>query len=221
MPSFDYKTSYDVAYDPYDQEEQPPPGLPPKDHLRVTPLRRNALDSSGKNVLPKTSYDRAGGEVNVPLLTLNAPQTVRLALTRNVGTDGTLRLDIPHSNWSEPGKDEAQWVIEMKSPSPNYSKYFDTTPPLTSSNNGRTQFPKPLEWHPFAKNFEVPQWRNLAIHTGLCGLSYPFLMIFVIMGQGKSLFWSRFFVGAGSGILGVMCVSLMRLARGILEAASM
>ena len=121
-----------------------------------------------------------------------------------------------------PSSVEAECAIEVQSPSPNYLKYLDTTPPSTSSTLSTFPTRKPPVRHPFAKNFEVPQWRNLAIHTGLCGLSYPFLLIFVIMGQGKSLFWSRLFVGAGSGILGVMLgLSLMRLARGILEAASM
>jgi hypothetical protein len=62
----------------------------------------------------------------------------------------------------------------------------------------------------------------LAIHTGLCALSYPFLLIFVIMSRGQNLFWSRLFVGAGCGMLGaILGLSLMQLARGILEAASM
>jgi hypothetical protein len=67
----------------------------------------------------------------------------------------------------------------------------------------------------------VPQWRKLAIHTGLCALAYPFLLIFVILSGGHNLFWSRLFVGAGCGILGVtLGVNLVHLARGIFEAAS-
>jgi hypothetical protein len=243
------KLSQEVMF--YDQEEQLP--LPSKDHL--TPPRPMALDSSNSPTIPsfdcnlKTPYDVAGGGVNVPLLPLHAPQTVRLPLTRNVGTEGILRIDISRSTGSEQEKDdkrlldyrwtaastddteyysprqrlyssvEAQCAIEVSSPSPNYSTYFDTTPPSTS---GFGSFPKPQARHPFAKNFEVPQWRNLAIHIGLCASSYPFLLIFVIMGRGQTLFWSRFFVGAGSGIMGLMLgLSLMRLARGVLEAAGM
>ena len=245
------KLSQEVMF--YDQEEQLP--LPTKDHL--TPPRPIALDSSGRDspTIPwfdynlKTPYDVAGGGANVPLLPLHAPQTVRLPLTRNVGTERTLRIDISHSAGSEREKDdkrlldyrwtaaseddteyhsprrrlyssvEAQCAIEMPSLSPNYSAYFDTTPPSTS---GFGSFPKPPARHPFAKNFEVPQWRNLAIHTGLCASSYPFLLIFVIMGRGQTLFWSRLFVAAGCGISGLMLgLSLMRLARGVLEAASM
>jgi hypothetical protein len=237
----------------HDQAEQLP--LPSKGHL--IPPRPIALDSTGQNspTTPSfdcTSYDSdvAGGGVNIPLLPLHAPQTLRLPLTRNVDTEGILRIDIPHSTGSERGKDdkrlsgylwtatstddteyysprrrlysssgEAQCAIEMPLPSPNYSNYFDITPPSTSTLG---RFPKSPARHPFAKNFEVPQWRNLAIHTGLCALSYPFLLIFVIMGRGQTLFWSRLFVGAGCGILGLMLgLSLMRLARGVLEAASM
>jgi len=38
------------------------------------------------------------------------------------------------------------------------------------------------------------------------------------MGQGQNLFWSGLVVGAGCGI--VLGLSLMRLARGVLEVAS-
>ncbi|KAF8164850.1 hypothetical protein B0H34DRAFT_648623 [Crassisporium funariophilum] len=79
---------------------------------------------------------------------------------------------------------------------------------------------KPKE-HPFAAGFERPQWRLFAIHVALCALSYPFLLIFVIVAKGKSLFWTRLFVGAGCGLLGVMLgLSLLRLARGMIEAAT-
>jgi hypothetical protein len=235
-------------------EEEPP--LFSKDHL--TPPRPIALNSSGRSSPSSpsfgynTPYDIADDGVNVPLLPLHAPQTVRLPLTRNVSTEQIVRIDVPHLTGSERGKDnkrlsdhrwtilspddteydsprrrlssssaEAQCAIETPSPSPNSSRYryFDTTPPFTSTLG---RFPKPQARHPFAKNFEVPQWRKLAMHTGLCVLSYPFLLIFVIMGQGQNLFWSRLLVGAGCGIVGVMLgLSLVQLARGVLEAASM
>ena len=235
----------------YGQEEQPP--LPSKD--RLTPPRPIVLESSGRNspsipsVSYKTPYDVAD-EGDIPQQPLHATQTVRLPLTRNVGPEGIIRIDVPHSSGSERGKNdkrlsdyrwtaastddteyhspgrrlysssvEALCATEMPLSSPNSSKYFDTTPPSTSIFG---KFPKLPARHPFAKNFEVPRWRKLAIHTGLCALSYPFLLIFVIAGRGQTLFWSRLFVGAGCGILGVMLgISLMNLARGVLEAASM
>ena len=80
--------------------------------------------------------------------------------------------------------------------------------------------PKPPKKHPFAQGFEPPRWRLLWIHVGLCLLAYPFLLIFVIMARGRSLFWARFFVGVGSGLVGFFVgLSLLRLGRGILEAA--
>ena len=235
-----------------DPEEEP--SLLSKDPL--TPPRPIAKNSIGPNSPStpsfnyKTPYDVADEGVNVPLLPLHAPQTVRLPLTQNVGTEGIVCIDVPHSTRSEPGNvnqqlsdyrwtaqspDDteydlprrriytsstgAQRAIEVPSPSPNYSNYFDTTPPFTFTLG---RFPKPPARHPFAKNFEVPQWWKLAMHTGLCALSYPFMLIFVSMGQGQNLFWSRLFVGAGSGILGVtLSLSLMHLARGVLEVASM
>jgi len=241
------KLSQEVLF--YDPEEQPP--LPPKEYLaHPQPV---ALDSSRPNTPSfdyKTRYDVADDGVNVPLLPPHTPQTVRLPLTRNVGTERITHIDMQRSTGSERGTDnkrvldyrwtapgtedteydsprrrlyppsaEAQCAIEMPSPSPNLSKYFDTTPPPTSTLG---RFPKPPARHPFAKDFEVPQWKKLAIHTGICVLSYPFLLIFVIMGQGRTLFWARVFVGVGCGILGVtLGLSLVHLARGVLEAASM
>lgn len=81
--------------------------------------------------------------------------------------------------------------------------------------------PKPAKKHPFAQGFEPPRWRLLWIHVGLCLLAYPFLLIFVILARGRSLFWARFFVGVGSGLVGFsLGLSLLRLGRGILEASA-
>jgi len=81
-------------------------------------------------------------------------------------------------------------------------------------------FRKPAKKHPFAQGFEPPRWRLLWIHVGLCLLAYPFLLIFVILARGRSLFWARFFVGVGSGLVGFsLGLSLLRLGRGILEAS--
>ncbi|KDR74467.1 hypothetical protein GALMADRAFT_71149 [Galerina marginata CBS 339.88] len=99
-------------------------------------------------------------------------------------------------------------------PSPSSSKFLDT-PPLSH------RFHRPMERHPFAEGYEVPQWRQLILHIGLCALAYPILLVFVIASTGKSLFWARFSVGAGCGLLGFMLgLSLLNLARGILEAAT-
>ena len=176
--------------------------------------------------LPRTQNVGTGGPLRINIRHSNWSASERGK------DDKQLSLDYPwtavttndkeyYSPNLHPSSAEAQYATEMQSHSPNYSKSFDTTPPSTSSTLGTFPTQKPPERHPFAKNFEVPQWRNLAIHIGLCGLTYPFMLIFVFLGQSKALFFSRLFVGAGSGILGVMfSLSLMRLARGILEAAS-
>lgn len=223
----------------YDPEEQPP--VPSKSYL--TPPRPIAQDSSERNSPStpsfnyKNPFDNLDEGVNVPLLPLSsfAPQTVRLPLTRDMGNEQIVHTDVPHSTGTERRKNfnglpnypwtptyppcaETQCAIEMPPPSPYSSEYFDTTPSSTSTSG---RFPKLQKQHPFAKNFEVPQWRKLAIHTGLCALAYPFLLIFVILSGGHNLFWSRLFVGAGCGILGVtLGVNLVHLARGIFEAAS-
>jgi len=235
----------------YDPKEQPP--VPSKSHL--TPPRPIARNSGERNspITPafkyKTPFNNLEEEVNIPLLSLSTPQTVRLPLTQDIGTEQIVHIDVPQSNgigrrksfnwlsnypWTPTNLSdiaydlqrprpytlsaEAQHAIEMPSPSPNSSKYFDTTPPWTSTSG---RFLKPQKRHPFAKNFEVPQWKKMAIHTALCALAYPFLLIFVILGRGQNLFWSRLFVGAGCGILGVtLGLNLVHLAREILEAAS-
>jgi len=120
-----------------------------------------------------------------------------------------------------------------ETPSPDSSTSFLRKPstPYSPDYRGKTgtRFPRTSAYstasrHPFGerfKLFEVPQWRKLAMHIGLCGLAYPFLLIFVLAARGKNLFWARLFTGAGCGMLGLLLgISLLKLARGIIEAAS-
>lgn len=80
--------------------------------------------------------------------------------------------------------------------------------------------PKPPKRHPFLQGYEAPEWRTFAIHTLFCLLAYPFLLIFVVIARGRTLFWTRLLVGAGCGIAGLsLSVSLLVLARRHLEAA--
>ncbi|KAF8811858.1 hypothetical protein BYT27DRAFT_7088513 [Phlegmacium glaucopus] len=82
-------------------------------------------------------------------------------------------------------------------------------------------FSRKLKQHPFMTGCEPPQWRNMAVHVVLCGLAYPVLLAFVIVAQGKTLFWARLSVGVGSSLLGLMLgVSLTVLGRRMLEAAT-
>lgn len=80
--------------------------------------------------------------------------------------------------------------------------------------------PKPPKQHPFSQLYEAPKWNTLAVHTLLCLLTYPFLLIFVIVAKGRTLFWTRLLVGAGCGIIGFLLgLSLIGLARRHLEAS--
>lgn len=72
-----------------------------------------------------------------------------------------------------------------------------------------------------ASGFEAPQWRNILIHTAMCLVSYPTLLAVMLVARNKSLFWTRFIVGVGCGVVG-LCLgySLLMLAKSHLEAAS-
>ncbi|KAF9021430.1 hypothetical protein BDZ89DRAFT_1071387 [Hymenopellis radicata] len=66
-----------------------------------------------------------------------------------------------------------------------------------------------------------PQWKRIALHVFLVGLAYPILLVFVIIARDKSLFWSRFVVSIGCGVIGfVLGLSLLNLGRPFLEAAT-
>ncbi|KAF8890375.1 hypothetical protein BD779DRAFT_1610820 [Infundibulicybe gibba] len=75
--------------------------------------------------------------------------------------------------------------------------------------------------HPFARTFEPPNWRLLITHTVLCLLTYPVLLVFIIIAGGKTLFWTRFLVSTGCGLVGFFLgFSLLRLGKRFLEAST-
>ncbi|KAF8883443.1 hypothetical protein BD779DRAFT_1802002 [Infundibulicybe gibba] len=75
--------------------------------------------------------------------------------------------------------------------------------------------------HPFARTFEPPNWRLLITHTVLCLLAYPVLLVFIIIAGGKTLFWTRFLVSAGCGLVGFFLgFNLLQLGKGFLEAST-
>ncbi|KAJ7499386.1 hypothetical protein FB451DRAFT_1205266 [Mycena latifolia] len=81
--------------------------------------------------------------------------------------------------------------------------------------------PKPPRRHPFASGFEAPEWLFIIIHVSLCVLAYPVLLVFVILANRRTLFWSRLAVGVGCGAVGVaLGLSLSQLAQRFLEAAT-
>ncbi|KAJ7672817.1 hypothetical protein B0H17DRAFT_947419 [Mycena rosella] len=81
--------------------------------------------------------------------------------------------------------------------------------------------PKPPRQHPFARGFEAPEWRILIVHVALCALAYLILLVFVLIADRRTLFWSRLVVGMGCGAMGVaLGISLTRLAQRFLESAT-
>ncbi|KAJ6567347.1 hypothetical protein DFH09DRAFT_457648 [Mycena vulgaris] len=81
--------------------------------------------------------------------------------------------------------------------------------------------PKPPRRHPFAIRFEAPEWLFIIVHVALCVLAYPVLLVFVLLANHRTLFWSRLAVGVGCGAVGVaLGLSLTRLGQRFLEAAT-
>ena len=78
----------------------------------------------------------------------------------------------------------------------------------------------PTRRHPFASQFEAPDWQQLVIHTVICLLAYPLLLLVVFVASSRPLFWTRTIVGLGCGIIG-FTLGLIPLAVGqkFLEAA--
>ena len=60
------------------------------------------------------------------------------------------------------------------------------------------------------------------IHVLMCVVAYPLLTITTVVAtKGKTLFWTRFVVGLGCGIVGfALGLSLLALGKAFLEAAS-
>ncbi|KAF9448455.1 hypothetical protein P691DRAFT_775370 [Macrolepiota fuliginosa MF-IS2] len=105
-----------------------------------------------------------------------------------------------------------------RTPSTGTETNFLKTPSPSLFPNG---LPKPRKQHPFSRHYEVPQWKLLAVHVLLCLLAYPFLLLFVIIGRDRTLFWTRLTVGAGCGVMGFLLgLSLIGLARRHLEATA-
>ncbi|KAJ8488594.1 hypothetical protein ONZ45_g13895 [Pleurotus djamor] len=79
---------------------------------------------------------------------------------------------------------------------------------------------KPVKKKLFA-SYESPSWVLIILHVGLCLVAYPILMIFVLIARDRTLFWTRFAISCGCGIVGFcLALSLVNLARAYLEAAT-
>ncbi|KDR76711.1 hypothetical protein GALMADRAFT_225654 [Galerina marginata CBS 339.88] len=200
----------------------------------MTPSRRYEILSPISSVNNNTCGDREKEEderPDAPLLRipqLLSPLQVDLRPALRQAADAvdekavdlgpvTVPLDDAHSYYQL--SDVAHCAFP---PSPSFSGKFLDSPPVTGASYAFPSFPTPPKSrHPFAEGYEVPQWKLLIIHIVLCALTYPFLLVFVIASAEKSLFWARFLVGAGCGLVGLaLGMSLLNLARAILEAAA-
>ncbi|KAJ7667582.1 hypothetical protein DFH06DRAFT_983175, partial [Mycena polygramma] len=78
--------------------------------------------------------------------------------------------------------------------------------------------------HPFKfaqSGFESPEWPSILLHVLFCALAYPVLLVFVVIANHRTLFWSRLIVGVGCGAVGVaLALSLGNLAQRFLETAT-
>jgi hypothetical protein len=74
--------------------------------------------------------------------------------------------------------------------------------------------------HPFASQFEAPDWQQLLIHSVLCFLAYPLLLLVALIASSRPLFWTRTIVGLGCGLIGLTLGLIpLALAQKFLEAA--
>ncbi|KAF8075860.1 hypothetical protein FPV67DRAFT_386387 [Lyophyllum atratum] len=81
--------------------------------------------------------------------------------------------------------------------------------------------PKAHRKHPFAQNFEAPLWKSILVHISLCLVAFPSLLLITLIARQKPLFWTRFIVGLGCGVVGLsLGLSLLQLAQSFLEAAA-
>ncbi|KAJ7895968.1 hypothetical protein B0H14DRAFT_3081123 [Mycena olivaceomarginata] len=96
-------------------------------------------------------------------------------------------------------------------PSPGGSETDFLKTPLSALFPAGT--PKPPRRHPFASGYEAPEWAYILIHITFCALAYPVLLVFVVIANHRTLFWSRLVVGMGCGVVGLaLAGSLSRLA---------
>lgn len=70
-------------------------------------------------------------------------------------------------------------------------------------------------------HFERPLWRRFALHILTCIFIYPLVVLTCLLANHTSIFWARFIVGLGSGVLGVTCsFNLLEFTKRHLEAVS-
>jgi hypothetical protein len=92
--------------------------------------------------------------------------------------------------------------------------------PGRSTISRDTQNQYPSRRHPFASQFEPPDWQRLLIHSLFCLLAYPLLLLVVVIASSRPLFWTRTIVGFGCGLIGfTLGLGPLALGKKFLEAA--
>lgn len=113
---------------------------------------------------------------------------------------------------------------------------FEELGPVPSSANSQTDFglrntrkrrPRPISnWTPsrhpvWPELFEPIHWPPLIFLTVLVIFTYPMLFLSAFIAEGRTLFWTRFIVGAAASFIGfVLGLALMQIGKRILEAAT-
>jgi hypothetical protein len=78
----------------------------------------------------------------------------------------------------------------------------------------------PSKRHPFASQFEPPDWQQLLIHSFVCLLAYPLLLLVVVIASSRPLFWTRTIVSLGCGLIGfTLGLGPLALGKKFFEAA--
>lgn len=176
---------------------------------------------------------------NVPLLPLDLGSTQNVLRpsvewnahrSQNVGASSlsTIETPSPRNEYRDvffsPEVDSQKRAHRSRLSDVAHCAVTPSSSPASSKRSPATsisRFPRKRRRHPFARTFEVPQWRLLLLHIGACALVYPVLVVFVIASDGKTLFWARTIIGAGCGVIGgLLGYSLLKLATMILEASS-
>ncbi|KAG6828760.1 hypothetical protein H0H92_006839 [Tricholoma furcatifolium] len=124
-------------------------------------------------------YDPDYSEYNAQTIELK-PMTIS---TESSPTSATVLVPIRH-----PG-----FRTDNSSKPPNFTSDYSPR---------RPRFPAFSRKYPIATGFQVPQWTQIFVHILLCIVSYPLLLVVMLIARNKSLFWTRFIVGVGCGLVG-------------------
>ena len=187
------------------------------------PASSRSYDDSNYSRYTPYSPDEAGSLQDIPLLQTQLDRSHRAYPSPELVHKPSRKGKRPQylSLSSKDSRSEFSGHDLYADPHPSSTSTNDTFINTPSPSLFPRGLPKPVKRHPFAQGFEPPDWRMLILHTVLCVTAYPILLIFATIAYNKTLFWTRFLVGGGCGLVGVsLGLSLITLGRSHLEAAS-